>query len=535
MTTTTAKQKTQMAATFTKGKKSFGQTISRLFISLVIITILGITTSFPANAEGTTSNYVSPDASISPIFNPKEVRLGITPTGWSNSDDLTIDLNPPISYKQIISEIALSGFKGLQGAPKFPQDTATLKKDLEARGLTISEPWVGTYFTIGAKKESQKIFKTQMKFMKNFDSNVIVVAELGGAVHQQPIEPLENRPKFNKKEWELLIDGLNDLGDKANAEDMVLCYHPHVGTGVETRADIDRLMEGTKDHHVNLLIDTGHLYYVGVSQEEILKLIQDYGDRIKHVHLKNIRQDVLEKAKEETLSFLDAIRAGVFTVPGDKIGIIDFNAIFNKLAAVNYQGWLIVEAEQDPRNKDICPFAFDGVKALNPPCEPLDYAQVAKRYLNQFFFQPKAVSFKSSFFEEGKKLTKDQRKIKRVFEKVYPRNVRNKDVEAFGKMYTKNALWMPPNDPDRFGIADIKEGFAQTVENQSIDPIFTAQQIKVTNKGNDGYVVGISNADIYPDNGEPEKAKYRALWVMKKVDEKWLIDRQIWNNKPVVD
>ena len=189
----TEKQKIQMAATFTKGKKSFGQTISRLFIFLLIIIILGITTSFPANAESRTSS--SELHSLVPqkgIFKARQVRLGITPTGWSNSDDLTIDLNPPISYKQIISEIALSGYKGLQGAPKFPKDIAVLKKDLEVRGLTISEPWVGTYFTIGAKEDSQKIFEAQMEFMKNFDSNVIVVAELGGAVHQQPIEPLEN-------------------------------------------------------------------------------------------------------------------------------------------------------------------------------------------------------------------------------------------------------------------------------------------------------------------------------------------------------
>jgi|688.fasta_scaffold12363_6 inosose dehydratase len=359
------KQQAQILANFPSGIKSLSQQISRLLISLLIVILMGITTTLPANAEVRSG-------AKTPIFNPEEVRLGITPTGWSNSDDLTMDLNPPISYKQIISEISLAGFKGLQGAPKFPKDIATLKKDLEVRGLTISEPWVGTFFTIGAKEDSQKIFEDQMAFMKNFDSKAIVVAELGGAVHQQPIEPLNNRPQFTDKQWQLLIDGLNSLGDQAFANGMILSYHPHVGTGVETRADIDRLMAGTKDHNVNLLLDTGHLYYSGVTQDGILDLISTYGSRIKHVHLKNIRQNILDEAKQNQLSFLSAIRSGVFTVPGDKKGIIDFKSILNKLAEVKYQGWLMVEAEQDPSNTKIKPLR-----------EPLEYALLARGYLHK--------------------------------------------------------------------------------------------------------------------------------------------------------
>ena len=334
--------------------------ISRYLIVFVMVILMGITTAVPANAAAQTQ-----------LFNSDNVRLGITPTGWSNSDDLTMDLNPPISYKQIISEIALSGFKGTQGAPKFPKDVAMLKKDLEVRDLTISEPWVGTYFTIGAADDSQKIFENQMAFMKNFDSNVIVVAELGGAVHQQPIEPLANRPIFTNDQWDALTEGLNSLGMQAAAQNMVLCYHPHIGTGVETLSDIKRLMSSTDDS-VKLLLDTGHLYYAGVSQNEILDLIKTYGQRIKHVHLKNIRQDILNQAKAEELSFLDAIRAGVFTVPGDDAGIIKFEPIFQALADADYEGWLMVEAEQDPSNTTIQPLR-----------EPLEYALMARSYLHQ--------------------------------------------------------------------------------------------------------------------------------------------------------
>ena len=130
-------------------------------------------------------------------------------------------------------------------------------------------------------------------------------------------------------------------------------------------------------------------------------------------------------------------------------------------------------------------------------------------------------------------MSTDQEEIRRVFEEVYPENVKTKNLEGYGEMYTENALWMPPDAPDRCGIPDIVEGFAGTVADQDIDPIFKADEIEVTQTGTVGYVVGISDATIYPHNGEPKQAKYRALWLMKKEGGKWLINRQIWNNKPL--
>ena len=342
--------------------------IGRLAIALAIVLSLGITNALPAHA----------DATLDPTFDPANVRLGITPTGWSNSDDLTIDLDPPISPKQIMSEIALSGFKGTQNAPKFPGDVA-LKEDLETRGLTISEPWVGTFFTIGAKQESYDILQQQIDFMDKFDSNIIVVAELGGAVHQQPIDPIANKPILTDAQWKLLTDGLNELGRRAKAAGKVLCYHPHVGTGVATVKEIDRLMAETDPEYVHLLLDTGHISYamalegsaVGIFADP-LEVAKKYKNRIKHVHMKNIREDKLNEAVSSGKSFLNAIRCGVFTVPGDTAGAIDFEPILQELANVNYEGWLMVEAEQDP-NTTMTEFGM----------EPLEYALMARKYLHE--------------------------------------------------------------------------------------------------------------------------------------------------------
>ncbi len=358
--------------------------ITLLFTSLVMVFLIGITISLPANAAMSNDTFSPVSCKVEkPLIQgfDNSVRLGITPTGWSNSDDLTIDLNPPIPYQQILSEIALSGFYGTQGAPKFPSKN-DLKPELDRRGLTISEPWVGTYFTLGdkGKKESERIFKEQMDFMKDFDSDVIVVAELGGAVHQQPIDPLENRPIFTTDQWTMLANGLNEIGEQASDSDKrkQLVYHPHVGTGVETIQDIDKLMEATNDN-VKLLLDTGHLYYAIYGenpsltsddiQSQIENLTGKYKDRIKHVHLKNIRHDKLVDSVAKGRSFLNSIREGVFTVPGDSEGAIDFEPILKKLAEANYKGWLIVEAEQDPNT------------TAQYQKTPLDYAKMSREYL----------------------------------------------------------------------------------------------------------------------------------------------------------
>lgn len=336
-----------------------------LFI-LLGITCFSLPSTAVTNGEKAYLISLVPPSDKPPIFNPEKVNLGITPTGWSNSDDQSIDLVPPIPYQQILSEMALSGFKGSQMSPKFPkypEEKKVLKRELKLRKLKISEPWVGTQFTDGKEKETIEDFKNQVAFMKDMGGTSIVAAELGGAVHLQNVDPLTNRPKFTDKQWQDLTAGLNKLGELAKKEGMQLSYHPHIGTGVENLADIDRLMANTNPETVKLLLDTGHLYYAGVDPLEVTK---KYANRIKHVHLKNIRQSVLEQSKQEHLSFLNSIRAGVFTVPGDENGAINFKPILKELGKANYEGWLMVEAEQDPNKAN-----------------PLQYALIARNYLQR--------------------------------------------------------------------------------------------------------------------------------------------------------
>ncbi len=294
------------------------------------------------------------------MFDRHKVSLGITPTGWTN-DDMP-GLGDDIPFEQCVSEMALAGFEGCSVGHKYPKDPEVLKRELGLRGLRVSEPWASTLFTV-AEMENRTVegFRQQMAFIKEMGGTDVVVAELGHAVHQQPVYVLANKPIFSDEQWGRMVEGLNRLGRMATEEDMRLCYHHHMGTGVQTRAEVDRLMNDTDPEVVHLLFDTGHLYWAG---DDPLDMARAYAERIKHVHLKDIRQDVLDHCMERKMSFLESMIEGAFTVPGD--GVIDFEPIFRTLADAGYEGWLIVEAEQDPHKAN-----------------PLEYAKKARAYLGQ--------------------------------------------------------------------------------------------------------------------------------------------------------
>jgi inosose dehydratase len=289
---------------------------------------------------------------------PDKVKLGVCCTLWWNDDFPTIDAG--ISFGQAVSEMALAGFQGCSIGHKYPSDAAVLKAALDLRGLQVSEPWTSTYFTISRMRHKTiAAFEETLAHVKALGGTELVVAEFGASSHLLPVDVFANRPVFTDAQWDALTAGLNELGKIANSAGMKLSYHHHMGTGVMTRADVDRLMASTDPELVHLLLDTGHIAFAG---DDPLDLAQAYADRIGHVHLKSIRPEVVSRVREEGLSFQEGVELGVWTVPGD--GSIDFRPILEALAEADYRGWLVVEAEQDPK------------KAV-----PLEYAKKARAYL----------------------------------------------------------------------------------------------------------------------------------------------------------
>lgn len=299
----------------------------------------------------------------STMFPSGHIHFGVTPTLWSNDDFRDIDIGIP--FGQIVSEMALAGYSGTSNGHKYPSCAKDLKKELDLRGMRFSEPWVSTYFTLNDMCEKTlHEADRQLQFIEDMKSGDLVLAELGNSSHVLPdVALVPNAAKFNNDQWQRLGDGLNEIGRRANCRGIKMCYHHHMGTGVMTSEEIDRLAEITDPDLVSICLDTGHLHFAG---GDSLNFIKRHGQRIKHVHLKNIRQNIMDEALQKNMSFKEAILAGVFTVPGDPEGSIDFAPILQALADRAYQGWLVVEAEQDP------------AKAT-----PLKYAKLGRDYLRE--------------------------------------------------------------------------------------------------------------------------------------------------------
>lgn len=290
----------------------------------------------------------------------EDVKLGIAPIAWTN-DDMP-DLGAENTFEQCVSEMALAGFTGCEVGNKYPKDPAVLKEALDLRGLTIANQWFSSFVLSKPMEEVEKDFIAQCKFLKTVGADTIGASEQSYSIQGQMHTPVfECKYVMVQKEWERFAKGMNRLGEIADSMGMKLVYHHHMGTVVQTAAEIDKMMDMTDPDKFSLLFDSGHLAYCGEDYVEVLK---KHVKRVKHVHLKDIRPDVVKKVKDEKLSFLQGVRAGAFTVPGD--GCIDFAPIFDILDAAGYKGWMIVEAEQDPAKAD-----------------PLEYALKAREYIRK--------------------------------------------------------------------------------------------------------------------------------------------------------
>lgn len=291
------------------------------------------------------------------MLDKNKVKLGIAPIAWTN-DDMP-DLGAENTFEQCISEMALAGFTGCEVGNKYPKDTAVLKKALDLRGMQICNAWFSTFLTTKPYEETEKEFIKHITFLKEMGAKVVGVSEQGHSIQGTDLSIFDDKYVMNDEEWEMLCTGLNKLGKVAKDMGITLTFHHHMGTVVQTAAEIDRMMENTDPELSNLLFDSGHLAYCG---EDYMYILKKYINRIKHVHLKDIRPDVIADVKAKGESFLQGVRKGTFTVPGD--GVIDFAPIFEVLAENDYEGYVLVEAEQDPAIAN-----------------PFEYALKARKYI----------------------------------------------------------------------------------------------------------------------------------------------------------
>ncbi|MBB5700850.1 inosose dehydratase [Ochrobactrum daejeonense] len=286
------------------------------------------------------------------------ILYGTNPIAWSNDDDRSLGAH--ITLDQCLDEAAKIGFDGIEKGHKFPQKAPALKAILEPRGLRYVSGWHSLNLLVNSVEDEKAAMQPALDLLKAMGSKVIIVCETSNAIHGDNEKSLAERPVLEDTRWETFGRGVEALAQHAAAQGITLVYHHHMGTIVETEDEIDRLMRSTGPY-TKLLLDTGHCLF-GRGHPE--RVAQKHMARVGHIHAKNIRRNIANEVRDQSLSFLEGVRRGVFTVPGDADGCVDFVPVLKIAAEHGYQGWLVIEAEQDPDVRNPFEYQSLGLKSL---------------------------------------------------------------------------------------------------------------------------------------------------------------------------
>ncbi len=283
-----------------------------------------------------------------------EAKLGIAPIAWWN-DDLE-ELSDDVSLEECLRQASDAGFTGMETGRRFPMNMEELGPILDRFGISVCGGWFSGLLLDGDIEVEKDRIAEQMAFFKAANAPCIVYGETARSVQGLKDTPLTQKPKLSEAEMETYGRKLSDFADWCEKQGMPISYHHHMAAAVETEPELDLFM---KHSSVPLLFDAGHMAFAG---GDIFRVVENHHARITHVHTKDVRMDVINGLDRSKESFLDAVVKGAFTVPGD--GSLDFEALTKLLAEKQYQGWFVVEAEQDPKANPPYDMAVKGHKEL---------------------------------------------------------------------------------------------------------------------------------------------------------------------------
>lgn len=289
------------------------------------------------------------------------VRLGINPVSWTNDDLPSLGGDTPLEV--CLEEGREAGFAGFELGNKFPRTPDTLSKVLGRYDLSLVSGWYASHLLERSPEEEIAAVQEHLELLKQCGATVMVFCEVSRCIHGNQRTPLSQRPHLSDADWRRLSEGLNIVGDYLKEQGVHMAYHHHLGTVVESQEDVERMLDNTQDS-VGLLLDFGHLRGAG---GDPLAIARRYASRVVHVHCKDVRSGVLKELRNRDKSFLDGVLDGLFTVPGD--GDIDFLPTLSHLQETGYEGWLVVEAEQDPEVAHPLTYARLGYRNLRALAE----------------------------------------------------------------------------------------------------------------------------------------------------------------------
>lgn len=293
------------------------------------------------------------------------IKLGIAPIAWSNDDMPELGGDTPI--EQCLEEASAAGFTGIELGGKFPRNPGITNFLLNKYKLKMPGGWYGSLLRTRSAEDEWVAMQDHLNLLKLVNADVFVFADVSGSIQGDQTKRLSTRPTMEDDEFVEYCKKINDISNRLSDEGIPMSYHEHMGTIIQTENDVDRFMNNT-NQNTFLLYDTGHLLFAEANYERVLK---NYISKINHVHCKDIRQNILENSLKNDLSFRESFLDGVFTVPGD--GCIDYEPLFEILYQNNYDKWLIIEAEQDPKKANPLEYAKIGFTYLSSTLKKVDY------------------------------------------------------------------------------------------------------------------------------------------------------------------
>jgi inosose dehydratase len=284
------------------------------------------------------------------------IRWGVSPIAWAN-DDLP-ELGGDTTLDALLSDVREIGFQGVELGNKFPRDAVELKPIMSRYGLEIVGGWYSSNLLVRDAAAEIAAMADHLALLEAMGSSVFVLAETSNAVHGDRSSRLDSHPVLAGADWAGFGERLNAVASHVNDRGLRFAYHHHLGTVVETAEELERFFDVTGDH-VGLVLDTGHAVGGGIDP---VAIVRDRPERVSHVHCKDVRGGIFHKARSEGASFLDGVIAGMFTAPGD--GDFDFRPFIAALADIDYSGWIVIEAEQDPALADPRTYSQLGLDTL---------------------------------------------------------------------------------------------------------------------------------------------------------------------------
>jgi inosose dehydratase len=298
-----------------------------------------------------------------------KARLGMSPIAWWN-DDL-VELSDDVSLEECLRQSRSAGFTGMEMGRRFPPSPDEMLPILKAADVTLCGGWFSGLLADGDIEKDKDRIAPMIELFKAVDAPCIVYGETAGTIQGDRSKPLSTKRVFSEDQIKAYGRKMTAFAEWCADKGMKLSFHHHMGTVIETEPEVDLLMKHS-GAALPLLLDAGHLEFAG---GDTLRAIEKHHKRISHVHTKDIRRPVIDALDRTKQSFLDAVALGAFTVPGD--GSLDFGAIVQRLADYGYEGWFVVEAEQDPVKSPPLKMAQIGHKELMRVMKAAGYEVVA--------------------------------------------------------------------------------------------------------------------------------------------------------------